>query len=113
MADQNHLHFFLPSPWQRVASPVAKRPFWRRIPKFRRLLSKKLIFNSRFPQRESCEPASRGPFPLRQSAEARCKLSRWRARGLRFTPARWCSRSEEHTSELQSHNDVVCCLLLE
>src|SRR5436190_2306056 len=23
------------------------------------------------------------------------------------------SRSEEHTSELQSHSDVVCCLLLE
>src|SRR5260221_9084123 len=26
---------------------------------------------------------------------------------------RWFSRSEEHTSELQSHSDLVCRLLLE
>src|SRR5215468_12479467 len=25
----------------------------------------------------------------------------------------WCVRSEEHTSELQSHHDLVCRLLLE
>src|SRR5438034_8170841 len=25
----------------------------------------------------------------------------------------WCGRSEEHTSELQSHSDLVCRLLLE
>src|SRR5947207_8871124 len=25
----------------------------------------------------------------------------------------WCARSEEHTSELQSHSDLVCRLLLE
>src|SRR5260221_1612857 len=25
----------------------------------------------------------------------------------------WCDRSEEHTSELQSHSDLVCRLLLE
>src|SRR5947207_9945689 len=25
----------------------------------------------------------------------------------------WCCRSEEHTSELQSHSDLVCRLLLE
>src|SRR5215204_7152976 len=30
----------------------------------------------------------------------------------RPTPRR-CSRSEEHTSELQSHSDLVCRLLLE
>src|SRR5438034_2588116 len=34
------------------------------------------------------------------------------------TPESWirfasCSRSEEHTSELQSHSDLVCRLLLE
>src|SRR5436190_15748002 len=30
------------------------------------------------------------------------------------TPAlRWSTRSEEHTSELQSHSDLVCRLLLE
>src|SRR5437588_6958956 len=27
--------------------------------------------------------------------------------------SRWASRSEEHTSELQSHSDLVCRLLLE
>src|SRR5438034_6231699 len=29
------------------------------------------------------------------------------------TTARWPKRSEEHTSELQSHSDLVCRLLLE
>src|SRR5699024_12098161 len=28
-------------------------------------------------------------------------------------PAKWCFRSEEHTSELQSRFDLVCRLLLE
>src|SRR5260221_2200926 len=38
---------------------------------------------------------------------------------LRMRPKRWpasdrrASRSEEHTSELQSHSDIVCRLLLE
>src|SRR5436190_21752657 len=46
-----------------------------------------------------------------------------RRRGIRGTAARGCSvcggrparsgRSEEHTSELQSHSDLVCRLLLE
>src|SRR5919205_3269422 len=35
--------------------------------------------------------------------------TRWRPRGPRSTPV----RSEEHTSELQSHSDLVCRLLLE
>src|SRR6202021_47768 len=30
-----------------------------------------------------------------------------------FAPQRDCVRSEEHTSELQSHSDLVCRLLLE
>src|SRR5208283_5967244 len=30
-----------------------------------------------------------------------------------WIPFRRCSRSEEHTSELQSHHDLVCRLLLE
>src|SRR5215204_7640386 len=34
-----------------------------------------------------------------------------RARG--FQPAVWGFRSEEHTSELQSHSEIVCRLLLE
>src|SRR5260221_5305388 len=40
----------------------------------------------------------RGPRPLMQAGEARGRA------GL---------RSEEHTSELQSHSDIVCRLLLE
>src|SRR5216683_7802972 len=40
------------------------------------------------------------------SACACCRRSR--------SPSRWCaSRSEEHTSELQSRSDLVCRLLLE
>src|SRR5438132_5086116 len=34
-------------------------------------------------------------------------------RSRRKTPALWRLRSEEHTSELQSHSDLVCRLLLE
>src|SRR5438034_4071556 len=42
----------------------------------------------------------------------------WRDTGLRWTPTspnvpRGDSRSEEHTSELQSHSDLVCRLLPE
>src|SRR5260221_3202604 len=36
--------------------------------------------------------------------------------GWMTSPRKWCnctSRSEEHTSELQSHSDLVCRLLLE
>src|SRR5438132_10862562 len=32
---------------------------------------------------------------------------------VRRRRSRQCSRSEEHTSELQSHSDLVCRLLLE
>src|SRR5260221_8694943 len=36
------------------------------------------------------------------------------ARRARCRPRAWCRcRSEEHTSELQSHSDLVCRLLLE
>src|SRR5215204_7287054 len=42
----------------------------------------------------------------------RSRASRWRSpcRGAAPSP---CARSEEHTSELQSHSDLVCRLLLE
>src|SRR5438132_5603525 len=33
--------------------------------------------------------------------------------GSNAGPATGCQRSEEHTSELQSHSDLVCRLLLE
>src|SRR5438132_8365158 len=32
---------------------------------------------------------------------------------FRGSPSTICARSEEHTSELQSHSDLVCRLLLE
>src|SRR6266540_7425642 len=40
------------------------------------------------------------------ASRARCSSRRWR-------PAWPRARSEEHTSELQSHHDLVCRLLLE
>src|SRR5260221_9509325 len=39
-------------------------------------------------------------------------LPTWKLR-LSEVVVRGCSRSEEHTSELQSHSDLVCRLLLE
>src|SRR5476649_2967267 len=39
--------------------------------------------------------------------------SRCPAAARRALPPRQCPRSEEHTSELQSHSDLVCRLLLE
>src|SRR5260221_3265948 len=53
-------------------------------------------------------------LPIFNSA-ARRDLSRAQCRGYqltRQTPS-CCRRSEEHTSELQSHSDLVCRLLLE
>src|SRR5437773_3626761 len=53
-------------------------------------------------------------------AERRCKSPRpprgscrQIGRAPRVEGAAICSRSEEHTSELQSHHDLVCRLLLE
>src|SRR5260370_22984418 len=49
-------------------------------------------------------------------APPKCVCSFWRsASGARsYRPARWTEeRSEEHTSELQSHLNLVCRLLLE
>src|SRR5437588_8508735 len=46
---------------------------------------------------------------FRSSARRGCRACRW----WRARPARPRSRSEEHTSELQSHSDLVCRLLLE
>src|SRR5437588_9619840 len=38
---------------------------------------------------------------------------RWCFKGLSASDERLRTRSEEHTSELQSHSDLVCRLLLE
>src|SRR5260221_10558844 len=57
-------------------------------------------------------PSDYRPRPFRCTAELRSgQCPSWVSRvGLiRF----WRSRSEEHTSELQSHSDLVCRLLLE
>src|SRR5436190_17552072 len=58
-----------------------------------------------------CAPS--GPYSRR--AGARGGRSAWARRahgdpGIATSP---CTRSEEHTSELQSHSDLVCRLLLE
>src|SRR5438034_4361938 len=42
-----------------------------------------------------------------------CHGGRGRARGSLKRPGPKAKRSEEHTSELQSHSDLVCRLLLE
>src|SRR5947207_11414894 len=51
-------------------------------------------------------------FPYTTLFRSRCGCRRARGRGPR-APARPSARSEEHTSELQSHSDLVCRLLLE
>src|SRR5260221_1469513 len=48
-------------------------------------------------------------LPISRSASA----SSTAPRSLRRSACCSCSRSEEHTSELQSHSDLVCRLLLE
>src|SRR5437773_11931801 len=54
--------------------------------------------------RRCCQSRSKpGPLTIGQRASQRT-VSR---------PKRCASRSEEHTSELQSHHDLVCRLLLE
>src|SRR5436305_15044426 len=82
--------------------------------------------------RDEVEPIPPPLFPTRRSSDltprppSRC--ARWCPRSARPTSARWawrctatparaapapCSRSEEHTSELQSRPHLVCRLLLE
>src|SRR5438034_9903827 len=56
--------------------------------------------------------AAAGPRPGRRAgrpAGSSCSPGRTGSRSRRGTPP----RSEEHTSELQSHSDLVCRLLLE
>src|SRR5438034_1927233 len=49
--------------------------------------------------------------PLAPIHELGSSATTWRTPGMAF--ARSALRSEEHTSELQSHSDLVCRLLLE
>src|SRR5260370_7620777 len=80
-------------------------------------------------EREQLRCVSRAPMPSRWKPLARRKLRRlpasidpWRRTPTHHLPARECrgrsirfarARSEEHTSELQSHLNLVCRLLLE
>src|SRR5436190_5986131 len=61
-------------------------------------------------------------FPTRRSSDLLfgpakgLKIARtapWCARPISCARIAWGMRSEEHTSELQSHSDLVCRLLLE
>src|SRR5260370_19840665 len=51
-------------------------------------------------------------WPRRASAPS-CSSRCWPCCLRRSCPPTWCGRSEEHTSELQSHLNLVCRLLLE
>src|SRR5260370_6095139 len=59
---------------------------------------------------QSCRRSARGLFALRRAPPARASPS---AAPFRQVEARAGGRSEEHTSELQSHLNLVCRLLLE
>src|SRR5260221_4741412 len=60
--------------------------------------------------RSSREPSSSSWNPSSRPTSNRARL----ATGRGGQPMRRCNgRSEEHTSELQSHSDLVCRLLLE
>src|SRR5438132_10827445 len=57
-----------------------------------------------------------GPAPASTPQETRHTTSSGASLRMGMTPrSTWCasSRSEEHTSELQSHSDIVCRRLLE
>src|SRR5436190_4574828 len=61
-------------------------------------------------------PISRCRRRRGRSASGAATSARTRVESTRTSTARGrrrCSRSEEHTSELQSHSDLVCRLLLE
>src|SRR5438034_6681859 len=61
----------------------------------------------RIPDRRASAPRDDRDVQLRGNAGARALLHQHRPARLR------ADRSEEHTSELQSHSDLVCRLLLE
>src|SRR5260221_13818534 len=61
-----------------------------------------------FPARVSHHRALGSPFPSRGQEPTGESVRRWRHGRFHLSV-----RSEEHTSELQSHSDLVCRLLLE
>src|SRR5207249_10635167 len=58
-------------------------------------------------------PARDRPTAWRSTPERLLPYTAVRRRAFRTTRSRGCTRSEEHTSELQSRFDLVCRLLLE
>src|SRR5260221_7733576 len=64
-------------------------------------------YTTLFRSRQCCTWGMPSSAPVRRSTRCAPTCRRWRGRAPRS------SRSEEHTSELQSHSDLVCRLLLE
>src|SRR5207249_12107934 len=69
------------------------------------------------PRRGPRRQGDRRPPRFRPARRRRGRALALRSCGRRGkehpSPGAGCSRSEEHTSELQSRFDLVCCLLLE
>src|SRR5262252_11229254 len=53
------------------------------------------------------------PISVTRVRSPRSAVTTQTARPARTPASVWATRSEEHTSELQSHSDIVCRLLLE
>src|SRR5438034_8556182 len=51
--------------------------------------------------------------PVKKDLEQQARNAVLNVRGIQAVEINMTSRSEEHTSELQSHSDLVCRLLLE
>src|SRR5438034_8784285 len=79
------LHDALPiwSPWKRILKPAGKST--RRI----------------------------GNILRNMTASRKSQKKFWPGQTWKWLLGAWSKRSEEHTSELQSHSDLVCRLLLE
>src|SRR4051812_49806547 len=69
------------------------------------------LFRSKFQCRDRTVAGSKPEARVFHKREQRHRLQAVQ-RGLR-RQSRWTARSEEHTSELQSHVNLVCRLLLE
>src|SRR5437773_4633605 len=63
--------------------------------------------------RSTCPAARTRKEPAPGPPSLCCSASRIHRRDRAHRQCRLTSRSEEHTSELQSHHDLVCRLLLE
>src|SRR5260370_31245890 len=73
------------------------------------------LFRSSAAAAHRCEVVARPAWPI-PNAKCRSGFSEYTARGNSENPERHFAfgmRSEEHTSELQSHFNLVCRLLLE